>query len=460
MENPDQDNRQSQNSLNGFNDRINELGERTDSDFITEKIKQRPINKKKLLRRTLITAAMAVIFALVACLTFLILEPVISNWLYPEEPALIEFPAETDEMSPEDMIVDDSEMAQAEEPEEIRLQDEQITQVLDSINLSIDDYAAMYSSMAEVARNAGKSLVTVTGSVSSVDWFNDPYESKDQTSGIIIEKLNKEILLLVNYEEVIDAENIMVTFFDGSQEQAQLKKKDTNTKLAVISVESSELDSETLESITAADLSASSDSRGIVGSPVIAIGSPLGNGDSVCYGVITSNSTALNTVDSFYSLITTDIYGSDKASGVLINTKGQILGMIDNSHNGEDMKNLLSGLGITELRGVIERMSNGRDQAYLGTYGTEVSLEINDSLGVPFGAYMTGIEMDSPAMTAGIQNGDIITKIGDQEINVYKDLVNELVELEPENTVSIILMRQGPEEYVEMEFDVILGTME
>ena len=55
-----------------------------DSDFMIEKIKERPLNKKKLLRRTLTTASMAVIFGLIACLTFLILEPVFNNWLYPE----------------------------------------------------------------------------------------------------------------------------------------------------------------------------------------------------------------------------------------------------------------------------------------------------------------------------------------------------------------------------------------
>ena len=57
----------------------------SEKNFMIEKIKERPVNKKKLLRRTLITASMAVIFGLVACFTFLVLEPVISNWLYPEE---------------------------------------------------------------------------------------------------------------------------------------------------------------------------------------------------------------------------------------------------------------------------------------------------------------------------------------------------------------------------------------
>lgn len=435
--------------------------QKADSDFITERIKQRPVNKVKLLRRTLITAAMAVIFASVACLTFLILEPVINNWLYPkEEPAPIEFPAETDEMLPEDMIADDSQMEEPPPPVEFRLEDEQIAKVLDNVSLDMDDYASMYGLMAEVAQEAGKSLVTVTGSVSDVDWLNDTYEKKNQTSGIIVAKTEREILVLVNYEKIIDAENIVVTFCKGEQAQANLRKRDVNTKLAVLSVALDALGEETKNVVKAADLAASSGSRAIIGNPVIAIGSPLGRGESVCYGVVTSNGNSLNAVDSCYKILTTDIYGSQNASGVLINIKGQVLGMIDNSHNSEDMKNLVSALGITELRRVIERMSNAREQAYLGTYGMDVTPDANENLGVPFGAYITEIAMDSPAMTAGIQSGDVITATGEKTINTYGDLVSALTELKPDETVSITLMRQGPEEYVPMEVDVTLGTLE
>ena len=84
------------------------------SDFLREKMKQRPVNKKKLLRRTIVTAVLAVVFGIVACLTFLLLEPVINNWLYPPEEAKeVQFPEETitEEMNPEDMLTVD-------EPEE------------------------------------------------------------------------------------------------------------------------------------------------------------------------------------------------------------------------------------------------------------------------------------------------------------------------------------------------------
>ena len=434
--------------------------QKKDSDFITETIKQRPINKKKLLRRTLITAAMAVVFALVACLTFLLLEPVISNWLYPEEePEPIEFPEEVDEMLPEDMIVDDSEMEPEEEPAEVVIQDEQIEKILNGIELDMEDYAAIYGSMAEIAESARKSVVTVTGSVSNVDWFNNPYESKGQTSGIIVAKQPKEILILVNYEKIIGAESIVVTFCNGAQGEAQIREKDINTKLAVLTVSLEGMEEGKMDLVMPADLTASSSNRAVIGKPVIAIGSPLGNGESVCYGILTSNNGALNMMEASYKLVTTDIYGSQNASGVLINLKGQVLGIIDNSHNSEDMKNLVSAIGITELRKVVERMSNGRKQAYLGTHGTDVTQDANENLGVPYGAYIMEIEMDSPAMEAGIQSGDVIIGIRDKEIHTYGDLVNALMELQPDETVSVKLMRQGPEEYVQMEADVALREL-
>ena len=67
-------------------------------EMIKERMKERPINRKKLMRRTLITVSMAVIFGVFACITFLVLEPVISNLLYPEPaPEVVELPEEMDE---------------------------------------------------------------------------------------------------------------------------------------------------------------------------------------------------------------------------------------------------------------------------------------------------------------------------------------------------------------------------
>ena len=55
--------------------------EKSDYDFIREKIRERPVNKKKLIKRSLFTSGMAVLFGVIACLTFLLMEPLLSKWI-------------------------------------------------------------------------------------------------------------------------------------------------------------------------------------------------------------------------------------------------------------------------------------------------------------------------------------------------------------------------------------------
>ena len=73
---------------------------------------------------------------------------------------------------------------------------------------------------------------------------------------------------------------------------------------------------------------------------------------------------------------------------------GSVLGIIHQEYNSEDTANLISAIGITELKKVLERMVNGRSELFLGVYGTDVSEEAHLTLGVPKGAYITGIVMD------------------------------------------------------------------
>lgn len=436
---------------------MNDIEKNQDSDFMSERIKERPVNKKKLLRRTMITASLAVIFGLIACFTFLVLEPVFSNWLYPEEePEVIELPDATDEMLPEDMLTEED--IQIETEDEVKLEEEQIAQILSGVQLDLEDYKGIYESLASLAKEAEKSMATVTSVTSDVDWFNNTYENKGITSGLIIADNGRELLILADKEVIENGETILVTFIDGTQAEASIKQSDANTGLGVIAVPLPAISSETKENIVYANLG-SSISKSLVGTPVIAVGSPLGVNGSVCYGVITSTGTQINTNDANYNLLTTDIYGSTNASGVLINLQGQVIGILDNSHNNSDTKNLVSAVGITELKKVIEKLSNGKELSYLGIYGTDVTAEAEAQLGVPKGAYVKSITLDSPAMDYGIQSGDVITGFGETEILSYMDLTNAVLNTPPGTTVTITVQRQSAGEYQPMQLDVELGKM-
>lgn len=429
-----------------------------DTDFMKETIKQRPLNRKKLVRRTLLTVAMAVIFGMVACLTFLLLEPVISNRLYPEEePSTVVLVEETEEneILPEDMIADDSQMNPVPTEAPV-LEDEQIAQVLSEISMGTEEYLSLYDSLRDVAREIQKSIVTVVGVTSEVDLFNNPYENEAMISGIIVADNVKELLILANITNIKGADSLKVVFADHEEYPATLKRKDNNTGLAVLSVPVTTVSKATLKAIQPANLEKTAQSHRM-GDPVIALGRPMGNADSLCYGFITSSGNVINLPDSNYKLTTTDIYGSTAATGVLANIKGEVIGIIDTVNNSSDTKNLISAIDIFELKKAIEILSNDKDIAYLGIYGADVAEETNESMGVPFGVYIMKIDMDSPAMAAGIQSGDVITKVGDTEIETYQDLVDCLLTHEPEQTVTIGFMRQGAEAYIEMELNVVLG---
>ena len=428
------------------------------TDFLKETIKQRPLNKRKLVRRTLITAAMAVIFGMVACFTFLLLEPVISNRLYPEEePESIVFEEETEEneILPEDMIADESQM-QPEETEPPALEDEQIAQVLSEMQLGTNDYLTLFNEMNKVAKEVQKSIVTVVGVTSDVTWLDNEYENEGVVSGVVVADNGKELLILANIRSIKDAEILKVAFSDGSEYEAEMKKKDNNTGFAIISIQKSIVKESTVAIAKPVALGSSAGSS-LVGIPVIAIGRPVGTEGSLCYGNITSTGNSITLPDSNYKYLTTDIYGSTSASGIIINLKGQIVGIIDTSYNASDMKNMISAVGITELKKVVESLSNNKDIAYFGVYGVDVTKEANEEMGVPFGAYILEIDMDAPAMNAGIQSGDIIVRIGEKEITNYAALVETLLTFKPEETVTVGLMRQGPEGYIEMEVEAVLS---
>ncbi|MCI2050132.1 MAG: S1C family serine protease [Lachnospiraceae bacterium] len=456
-------------------DRAEEDGtEIYDTGFMKEKIKQRPVNHAKLLRRTAMTASMAVLFGLLACLTFLLLEPVISNWLNPKPQAeQVTLPEETqtEEMNPADMIADDSELAASEAPAAAATIDEnELTGKVDAevrrylaaqkqqnSDLTVSDYSKMYDSLKELATSVSVSLVTVSGVKNGTDWFNEGYESGGNASGIIVADSGTQLLILCPLSEVRSAERISVTFSDSEEVTAQLVATDFLTSLAVISVDDSALPSSTRKNVKPCSLGSSASSD-LSGSPVIAVGAPSGTTGSISYGTVTGGSAQLDIADARYKLITTDMYGSSDASGVLIDLSGKVIGIIGMQFNTGSQSNVISAVGITELRPLIEELSNGNNKAYLGVHGTDVPASVNSEQGVPYGAFVARTELDSPALEAGLQSGDVITKFGEYDISDCSDLINALFKMKPDDDVLIVLQRQGTNGYEEMTIPATLGN--
>lgn len=415
-------------------------------EFITETIKEKPINKKRVLLKILFNILMAVLFGLVACAVFVYFEPMIRERLYPEETKVVTIPEEEEKEKIE------------EEP--VPTPTPVVTKVFETVEkeLEVQDYKLLLTKISAIGENAQKSLVSVTGVKSDVDWFQNTYEDNATTAGLILADNGKELLIISYMEPLKNADSIEVMFCNDEIYPGTIKKSDINTGLAVVAVEMESMSQETLDSIEMAELGSTS-SQSFVGSPVIAVGNPLGVVKSMVIGQVTSDVYVKDLTDTNIQYFTTDIYGSANASGVILDLSGRVLGFIFQD-NSSDMENMIKAYCISDLKDKIEKLSNGQDFAYLGITGTDVPKEASEELGVPQGAYITEVLVDSPAMEQGLQNGDIITKIGTTDITSFADFKDVMLKCQPGDLMMITVKRLGRDEYVEVNYEIKLGVLE
>jgi serine protease Do len=275
----------------------------------------------------------------------------------------------------------------------------------------------------------------------------------DDTEGIIFLENNSFLYILTDGTDFDEADTLQVTFSDESIIEGHLCETDKETGLSVISVALKDISQKTLSAISVAELG---DSYSVEqASSVIAIGSPAGERDAVMYGVVTSVSGKLSVSDAEYSLITTDIHGSGKSQGFLLDTSGKIVGLLVNPSGNES--GYLRALAISQLCPLIERLSNGETSSYIGIHGITINSAKAAARSMPEGIYVESVDRDSPAMTAGIQNGDIITSLNGYTVKSVRTYMTYLQRLDAGDRVSITFSRVNLEgEYISMESTVII----
>ena len=438
---------------------MQDFEENNKSDFVIEKIKERPVNKKKLLRRTLITASMAVMFGLIACFTFLILEPVISNWLYPEEdpPKVGYFPEDEEEMVPGEMLVDKEEENLSTTALD-RKKRQEILAAMDYYQWDVEDYAKMYSVLGEFAKDLQEYMVTVMASEDENDWLSDANSKKTRCSGVVVGNNGREVLILTSYSNIKNADALSVKFYDGYKQEAKIMQKHSASDMAILAVTISDM-GERINQVRIAPLG-SSNVEDYITTPIIAVGKGTDESDLIQYGTIISRNKEANLADATFELLLTDIQGTNGGTGFLFNLKGQIVGVIPGKKPAIDTRNMLMAYEIGDLKRIISKLSNGYEIPYAGIIGTMVADEVSEEAKVPKGIYVKSVSMNSPAMKAGIQSGDVIVAINEKEITKFKDYLNTIAELESGDTINLTVKRLSVNDYKDITINITLGKAE
>ncbi len=312
------------------------------------------------------------------------------------------------------------------------------------------------TSITSVVQDVEAAVVTVVGTVSGHATFFGVTSDQDVSgSGVII---SKDGYIITNNHVVEGTLTLSVILNDGTEHPAELINSDIFADLAVLKIEG------TIPGI--ARIGNSDNLK--PGETVIAIGSPLGTfRNSVTVGVISATGRTLDSGEGYTieDLIQTDAaINSGNSGGPLLNLAGEVIGIntlvirgsSNSSANAEALGFAIpSNTAAMIAQHIIEKGYFARP--YLGTSYQNITPRIASwyNLPVNYGAYITDIDRNSPAVNSGLQPGDIITKIGDIPIDEQHSFINALFEYEPGQSISIEFNREKQI----MTAQVILGEL-
>lgn len=307
--------------------------------------------------------------------------------------------------------------------------------------------------VTQAVENVGPAVVTVVGTVPGGEsFFGNVPDSPVSGSGVYI---SEDGYIVTNNHVVENTIQVSVILADGTEIPAEIVGTEKYADLAVLKVDG------IVPMI--AKLGNSDELR--PGETVIAIGSPLGDfKNTVTVGVISGTGRMLDTGLGYEieNLIQTDAaINSGNSGGPLVNLEGEIIGINTLVIRGTNMGSAIAeGLGFaipaSTVRVVVEQLIQKGffSRPYLGINMQPITPDISSiyDLPVEWGVYITSVEENSPAGVSGLQQGDIITKMGDIPLDDENSFVNALFAHSPGQTVSLDVLRQGNVINIEVTF--------
>lgn len=244
--------------------------------------------------------------------------------------------------------------------------------------------------------------------------------------------------IVTNAHVIAGADSLKVILSDGKSYEAKLIGSDTVTDLAVVKIEASGL--------TAAEIGVSSSLQ--VADTVMAIGNPGGLefNSSVTIGYVSALNREITNSENGYTMkcIQTDAaINPGNSGGALVNAAGQVIGINSSKIVAQGYEGLGFAIPMDDARPIIDDLKKYgyvKDRAMLGISGQFVDTMISRFYGLPVGYYVSSVSNPS-VNAAGIQAGDVITKIDGKDISSSSVLTSAIASKKPGETVSLSVSR-------------------
>jgi S1-C subfamily serine protease len=275
----------------------------------------------------------------------------------------------------------------------------------------------------------------------------------DNTTGVVAGEVDGDYIILTEYNQDWSREDYFVKVDEETQVSSTLISTDEYTGLALIAVNIETLNNAGL-SPRIIKMGNSYEAR--QNEIVIAMGRVQDNSEGYATGYITEV-TSDSGIDMSLDILKTNVELKVGDYAFVFDINGYLLG-IANSESGAADDETENIIGISSLKQLIEKMSTAVPVAYLGIKCTNITKDIAEKFHFPEGIYVTEVELDSPAYKAGIQAGDIIYGIGDEEVMAVQTLSEKILSLNKDDTIKVKIKRTGKGgEYREIEYSAKLA---
>ncbi len=294
--------------------------------------------------------------------------------------------------------------------------------------------------VVEIAKKVGPAVVGIANFQMSSGLLGGRSLSEvGSGSGFVIDAQNGYIL--TNYHVIDQAQKLVVSLADGRNLEAKPIGGDSRTDLAIIKISDT-------KNLTAVQFGDSTKLQ--VGEPVVAIGNPGGQefARSVTTGVVSATNRILNLQgESSFNLIQTDAaINPGNSGGPLVNYGGQVIGINSAKNQEPGFEGMGFAIPISDALPTIQQLIQkgyASHPALLVSIDSRYNAEYAAQQGWPEGAYIAKVSPGGPADKAGIQNGDIISKVNGTPIRNSSELTHELFKYKAGDKVSVTIFRNG-----------------
>jgi S1-C subfamily serine protease len=262
----------------------------------------------------------------------------------------------------------------------------------------------------------------------------------------------------VSYDRIKDADAIKIQLSDNFTVDAVVQDYDKELNLAMLAVPLENIPVTYMGNLQVAELGESYTLA--VGSPILALGSPNGHTGSMEAGMISGRNSYAYITDNKLDLFNTDITDNPNSDGVIVNMKGEVIGLITRTLKGEQNEGLSTAVGISKIRLILGNMVNNIARNYVGVKTLDMPEAAKKEYKVENGIYVNEVIEDSPAFDSGIQNGDIILQIDDNTVINTNSFFNFISAYVPEDEVLIKILRTTGSTQREMDIKLTLSVKE